>query len=120
MTEEQHESINDFIKPTIEEPNDETSIVKADASTTEIVLAPSADEIKRQRSREAYQRQKERLEALKNNQVRGSQVILFNITSKIRAIDIVTEDDYRKLIEDLLGTLKDNQLLSDYLVQPRL
>ena len=112
------ESINDFIKPTIEEPTDETAIVKVE-SKTEIVLAPSADEIKRQRSREAYQRQKERLEALKNNQVRGSQVILFNINSKIRAVDIVTEDDYRKLIEDLLGTLKDNQLLSDYLVQAR-
>ena len=113
------ESINDFIKPTIEEPTEDTTAIVKVESKTEIVLAPSQDEIKRQRSREAYQRQKERLEALKNNQVRGSQVILFNINSKIRAVDIVTEDDYRKLIEDLLGTLKDNQLLSDYLVQAR-
>ena len=110
------QSISDFVKPTIEEPTEDTTAIVKVESKTEIVVAPSADEIKRQRSREAYQRQKERIAALKENQVRGCKVFLFNINSKIRSVEITNEDDYRKFIEDLLGTLKDNQLLNDFLI----
>ena len=119
MSASEATSVAEFISPKVEEPNDETAIVKADASNTEIVVAPTPDELKRQRAREAYQRKKERIVALKNNQVHGCKVILFNINSKIHLVDVASEADYRKLIEDLLGTLKDNELLSDYLLDER-
>ena len=112
-------SVAEFISsPKVEEPNEDTCIVKAETNT-EIVRAPTAEELKKQRAREAYQRKKERIVALKNNQVHGCKVILFNINSKIHLVDVASEADYRKLIEDLLGTLKDNELLSDYLLDER-
>ena len=113
------ESISEFIKPKVEEPNDETAIVKADGSSTEIVVAPTPEEIKKQRYREQYQKYKQRLNELRANQIKGARVILFNITGSIRQIDVATEDDYKQVLTDLLGTLKDNELLTDFLITSR-
>ena len=116
------EEISRFISPKVEEPSETSEHAIVPLKTT-IDISADADalraemlEKKRQQNRGNYLRKKERLEALRNNQIKGANIILFNVNGKIRQIKVTNEAEYLKFIEDLLGTLKDNSLLTDFLI----
>lgn len=91
-----------------------TETVKSEITTDEATVLDK----KKAENKKRYQRSKEKLLALRANQIHGCELVLFNINNKLRKIIIQSEKDYIKLIEDLVGTLKDNQMLADYLLTP--
>ena len=68
--------------------------------------------------RHRREQRKEEVERLRRSQIKGCEVILFNINGKISRRELVNEKDYLDLVEDMLGTLKDNELLHDFDVAP--
>ena len=122
MSKEQ-DSISTFIKPIVEEPS-ETAIVKVeDSKSTSIVPISkptvAIDEHKKQLNHARYLRMKERLNALKANQTHGCRIILFNIDGRIKQFEVSTEEEYKNMLTNMLSTLKDNELLTDYLITSR-
>ena len=95
----------------LERVSDKTETEQIDDTDSVVILDKKKESNKRR-----YQRSKEKLLALRANQIHGCELVLFNINNKLRKIQIQSEKDYLNLIEDLLGTLKDNQMLSDYLL----
>ena len=76
--------------------------------------------LERRRIAERHRREqrKEEVERLRRSQIKGCEVILFNINGKISRRELANEKDYLDLIEDMLGTLKDNELLHDFDMAP--
>ena len=73
---------------------------------------------KRQKARERNEKKKAEIARLRAQQIRGCELILFNINGVINRLEIDTEEKYVKALENLVGTLKDNDLLSDYDIAP--
>ena len=74
--------------------------------------------LKRQKAREYHAKKRAEIARLRAQQIRGCELILFNINGVINRLEIDTEQKYVQAIENLVGTLKDNQLLSDYDLAP--
>lgn len=117
------DSISTFIKPIVEEPNDNAIVKAEDAKSSAIVSiqkpTPVVDEHKKQLNRARYLRSRERLNALKANQTHGCRIILFNIDGRIKQFEVSTEEEYKNMLTNMLSTLKDNELLTDYLITSR-
>ena len=90
---------------------------KVETPITEPTEPKSYRDKKREWNRKNYLRQKERLKTLEDNQIKGADIILYNLNGKLREIKIQCESDYKQFIDDLLGTLKDNEMVSDYLIK---
>ena len=73
---------------------------------------------KRQKARERNERKKAEIARLRAQQIRGCELILFNVNGVIRRLEIDTEEKYIQTLENLVGTLKDNELLNDYDIAP--
>ena len=72
----------------------------------------------RQNARERNERKKAEIARLRAQQIRGCELILFNVNGVIRRLEIDTEEKYIQTLENLVGTLKDNELLNDYDIAP--
>ena len=73
---------------------------------------------KRQKARERNEKKKAEIARLRAQQIRGCELILFNVNGVIRRLEIDTEEKYIQTLENLVGTLKDNELLNDYDIAP--
>ena len=73
---------------------------------------------KRQKARERNETKKAEIARLRAQQIPGCELILFNVNGVIRRLEIDTEEKYIQTLENLVGTLKDNELLNDYDIAP--
>lgn len=118
MSEEEHEIVEDN--------NKSANLSDFITKDKEITSEAHDEQVMNQKQSRAehhriYQRawnkkRKEQFEELKKNQIKGVQITLLNINNKLRNITIKNENDYLKLLDDLLATLRDNQLINDYSV----
>ena len=74
-------------------------------------------EYKRAYSRRKRQELKEHIADLEARQIKGSSVQMIMFNDKIVNFSLNTEDEYVKLINDLLGTLQDNKIVLEYAVK---
>lgn len=116
----QEEPISTFFERKHEEDETRSTSDTSSAETQQIEQFQEVSVLdkKKEENKRRYQRSKEKLLALRANQVHGCELVLFNINNKLRKITIQSEKEYLNLIEDLIGTLKDNEMLSDYLLTP--
>ena len=116
----QEEPISTFFERKHEEDETRSTPDTSSAETQQIEQFQEVSVLdkKKEENKRRYQRSKEKLLALRANQVHGCELVLFNINNKLRKITIQSEKEYLNLIEDLIGTLKDNEMLSDYLLTP--
>ena len=77
-------------------------------------LSTEAKKKKCQYMKEYNERKKQEFEILKQHQLQPRQLTLLNINGKVSTRHLNTDADYAKLIEDLVGALFDNKLLSNY------
>ena len=59
-------------------------------------------------------KKKNELALLRQKQIHSRELTLLNFNGKVITRELITEDDYIKLTEDLLGTLVDNKILKDF------
>ena len=71
----------------------------------------------REYQRRKKQEQQDLIERLKRHQLRARSITLMNISGKTAVRKIECEDDYERLISDLLSTLVDNGLLNDFSIE---
>ena len=127
MSEEEHEiieennksaNLSDFItkdKEITSEAHDEQVINQKQSRAEQQQVAREArNEHHRIYQRAWNKKRKEQFEELKKNQIKGVQITLLNLNNKLRNITIKNENDYLKFLDDLLATLRDNQLINDY------
>ena len=119
-------------EPVVDEETNETTANESEAQKLGDFLAKpkikpaeqcdtndTSKELSRRERRNAYQRQwnarkKLEFEELKNKQVKGVKIILLNVNNTIRSLTIKSEDEYIKFVDDLLDTLRANQILNDF------
>ena len=114
------ESVEKNDKKQPSESPKETKIITMNKETNYWV----SDKVKQKRKayhREYYLRKKQEqqgiIERLKRHQLRGRSLTLMNISGKTAVRKIECEDDYERLISDLLSTLVDNGLLNDFSIE---
>ena len=106
-----------------------------DNSNKEVVQPPSDDytpppkagqkywlssEAKRRKNiymRDYYQRKKEELIHLQEHQIKPRDIQFIMCNNQVYTRHLETDNDYRRLIVDLLGTLQDNKLVLDFTLQ---
>ena len=76
-------------------------------------------EYKRLWSQRKRQELKDRLAMLEDNQVQGATVRMVMFNDRIIDYTIQDEDDYIKLLDEVLGTLHDNKIVVEYSVRKR-
>ena len=67
--------------------------------------------------RDYYQRKKEELLHLQEHQIKPRDIQFVMCNNQIYTRHLETDNDYRKPIVDLLGTLQDNKLVLDFTLQ---
>ena len=83
-------------------------------------LSTAAKNKKKEYAKEYYKRKKQQqetlIEDLKSKQIIGTKITLLNISGKETIRNINSEQEYIKLLDDLLFTLKANKIINDYLI----
>ena len=67
--------------------------------------------------RDYYQRKKEELIHLQEHQIKPRDIQFIMCNNQVYTRHLETDNDYRRLIVDLLGTLQDNKLVLDFTLQ---
>ena len=82
-----------------------------------------SDKVKAHRkeyARKYYKRKKQQqetlIEDLKSKQIIGTKIAILNVSGKEAIRNINSEQEYIKLLDDLLFTLKANKIINDYLI----
>ena len=101
-------------KEVIEQPIDKEDPPKAGQKYW---LSSEAKRRKNIYMRDYYLRKKEQLQHLHEHQIKPRDVQFVMCNNQVYTRHLETDNDYKRLIIDLLGTLQDNKLVLDFTLQ---